>query len=87
MFAFTHIQPRYGKQPADNNNLIAVIIAQAINHGNLSMADIADVSYHSLQETYQSRIRLSTLKKANDLISNAIANLSIFPFYSLDLKL
>ena len=85
--AFTHIQPRYGKQPADNNNLIAVIIAQAMNHGNLNMADISDVPYHSLQDTYQSRIRLSTLKKANDLISNAIADLPIFPFYSLDLNL
>lgn len=85
--AFTHIQPRYAKQPADENSLLAVILAQALNHGNLNMAEICDIPYHILQDTYQSRVRLATLKAANDLVSNDIARMSIFPHYSLDLNI
>ena len=82
--AFTHIQPRYAKEPAEKNSLIAAIIAQGMNHGNLNMAAISDIPYDRLQDAYQSRIRLSTLKAANDIISNDIAQMPIFPFYSLD---
>src|SRR5262249_42584080 len=72
--AFTHIQPRYAKQPADKKNLLAVIMAQALNYNHLKMADICNIPYHHLQDTYQSYIRLAGLKDANDMISNDIAN-------------
>ncbi|MEO8401511.1 MAG: Tn3 family transposase [Gammaproteobacteria bacterium] len=85
--AFTHIQPRYAKQSADKNSLIAVISAQAMNHGNLNMAEISDIPYHTLHETYQSRVRLAVLKDANDIISNDIARMPIFPYYSFDLNI
>ena len=84
---FTHIQPRYSKLPPDKKSLIAAIMAQALNHGNLSMAGICDIPYHILQDTYQSRIRLAALKAANDLISNDIARMPIFIHYSLDLNI
>lgn len=83
---FTHVQPRYSKQPAKEDCLIATIIAQAMNNGNLNMAEISKIPYAALQDTLQSRIRLATLKAANDLISNDIAKMSIFPFYSFDLE-
>lgn len=82
---FTHIQPRYAKVAVDENSLMAAIIAQGLNSGNLNMAEISDIPYDFLLDTYQSRIRLATLKKANDLISDDIARMPIFPFYSLDL--
>jgi TnpA family transposase len=85
--AFTHIQPRYAKQPVNEDCLIGTIIAQAMNNGNLNMSEISDISYDLLQDTLQSRIRLATLKAANDLISNDIANMSIFPFYSFDISM
>lgn len=85
--AFTHIQPRYSKQPPDKKSLMAVIMAQALNHGNLNMANICDIPYHVLQDAYQARVRLSTLKAANDLISNDIARMPIFPNYSIDLNI
>jgi len=85
--AFTHVQPRYAKQPAKEDHLIAAIIAQAMNNGNSNMSDISNIPYVALQDTLQSHIRLSTLKTANDLVSNGIAQMSIFPLYSLDLKL
>lgn len=84
--ALTPLQPRYAKKVADNDSLMAVIIAQALNHGNLSMAETSDIPYHVLEATYQQYLRLSTLKAANDRISNFIAGLSIFPHYSFGLE-
>ena len=84
---FTHIQPRYAKIPIDKNSLDAAIMAQAFNNGNINMAEISDISYDRLLDTYQSRLRLQTLKKANDLISDDISKMPIFPFYSLDMAI
>jgi len=41
--AMTPLQPRYAKKIADEDSLMAVIIAQAMNHGNLSMAETSDI--------------------------------------------
>src|ERR1039457_3420202 len=80
--ALKPLQPRYAKKVTDDDSLMAVIIAQALNHGNMSMAETCDIPYHVLDATHQQYLRLSTLQAANDRISNAIAQLSIFPHYS-----
>jgi TnpA family transposase len=85
--ALTPLQPRYAKKIADPDSLMAVILAQAMNHGNPSMAETSDIPYHVLEATHQQYLRLSTLRAANDRISNAIAELSIFPHYSFDLEI
>jgi TnpA family transposase len=85
--AFTPLQPRYAKKIADEDSLMAVIIAQAMNHGNLNMAETSDIPYHVLEAAHHQYLRLATLQAANDLISNAIAQLSIFPHYSFDLEI
>lgn len=85
--ALTPLQPRYAKKIADPDSLMAVILAQAMNHGNPSMAETSDVPYHVLEATHQQYLRLATLRAANDRISNAIAGLSIFPHYSFDLEI
>lgn len=84
--ALTPLQPRYAKKIADEDSLMAAIIAQAMNHGNLRMAETSDIPYHVLDVTHQQCLRLSTLKPANDYIGNFIAGLSIFPHYSFDLE-
>ena len=84
--ALTPLQPRYAKQAADADSLAAVIIAQAMNHGSLTMAQTSDIPYHVLETAYQQYLRLATLQAANDRISNAIADLAIFPHYSFDLE-
>jgi TnpA family transposase len=58
----------------------------ASNHGNLSMAETSDIPYHVLEATHQQHPRLATLKASNDQISNFIAQLPIFPYYSFDLE-
>jgi TnpA family transposase len=84
--ALTPLQPRYAKQGADENSLLAVIAAQAMNHGNLLMSRTSDIPYHVLEFTHQQYLRLATLQAANDRISNAISELPIFPHYSFDLE-
>jgi TnpA family transposase len=85
--ALTPLQPRYAKKIADDDSLLAVIVAQAMNHGNLKMAETSDIPYHVLEAAHQQYLRLSTLQAANDLISNEIAQLSIFPYYAFDLEI
>ena len=84
--ALTPLQPRYVKQVVDENSLLAVIAAQAMNHGNRLMSRTSDVPYHVLEATHQQYLRLATLQAANDRISNAVAELPIFPHYSFDLE-
>lgn len=84
--ALTPLQPRYAKKVADADSLMAVIIAQAMNHGNLVMARTSDIPYHVMESAYQQYLRHATLHAANDCISNAIAALPIFPYYSFDLN-
>ncbi len=84
--ALTPLQPRYAKKVADVDSLMAVIIAQAMNHGNQVMARTSDIPYHVLETTYQQYLRQASLQAANDRISNAIAALPIFPHYSFDLE-
>jgi TnpA family transposase len=82
----TPLQPRYAKKIADQDSLMAVIMAQAMNHGNFSIAETGDIPYHVLDATHKQHVRLATLKAANDHISNFIAKLPIFPCYSFDLE-
>ncbi len=84
--AMTPLQPRYAKKIADEDSLMAVIIAQAINHGNFSMAETCDIPCHVLEATHQQHLRPATLIDANDRISNFIAMLPIFPYYSVDME-
>jgi TnpA family transposase len=79
---FTHIKPHYAKAKLDEMAIYACLIANGTNLGVLKMAEICDLGLASLQMTDKSYIRLSTLKAANDVISNAIAKLSIFKYWN-----
>ena len=83
--ALTPLQPRYAKQVAYEDSLLAVIIAQAMNHGTWRMARTSDIPYHVLETANQQYLRLATLQASNDRISNANAELPIFPLYSFDM--
>ena len=84
--AMTPLQPRYAKKIADDDSLMAVILAQAMNHGNFSMAETCDIPHHVLEATHQQYLRPATLVDANDNISNFIAALPIFPYYAIDME-
>ena len=82
--SLTPLRPRYNKQRTDDDQLIAVLLSQAFGIGNYKMAQTSDISYRALETTYEQHMRLATLKKANDIIANATARLSIFPHYTFD---
>lgn len=50
--ALTPLQPRYAKKVADADSLMAVIVAQAMNHGNQVRARASDIPYHVLDNAY-----------------------------------
>lgn len=82
--AMKPLQPRYAKKEADADSLMAVIVAQAMNHGNHVMARTSDIPFHVLETTYEQYLRLASLLTANDCITDAIEALPIFPHYSFD---
>ena len=82
--ALTPLQPRYAKKIADEDSLMAAIVARAMGHGNFRMAETCDIPYHVLEATDRQHIRLATLRDGCDRISNFIASLPIFPLYSFN---
>ena len=83
--AFNPIQSQYTKGTIDEESLLAVIIAQAMNHGNSKLGKISDIPYKRLLDIYYQYFRKLTLHESNKIISNAMKELSIFPYYSFDL--
>lgn len=84
LHAMKPLQPRYAKKNADADSLMAVIVAQGMNHGNHVMARTSDIPFHVLENTYEQYLRLASLVTANDCITDAIEALPIFPHYSFD---
>jgi len=82
--ALTPLQPRYAKKIANDDSLMAVIVARGIGYGNFRMAETCDIAYHILEETDRQHVRLASLREACDRISNFIADLPIFPLYTFD---
>ena len=62
--AMKPLQPRYAKKEADADSLMAVIVAQAMNHGNHVMARTSDIPFHVLETTYEQYLRLASLLTA-----------------------
>jgi TnpA family transposase len=83
MDAFEHLLGRYTKQDADERTIMAGLIAWGTNMGLGRMGETSDIGYHTLAATSDSFIRLETLRKANDFVSNAIAELPIFRHYDI----
>ncbi|EIQ3035478.1 Tn3 family transposase [Salmonella enterica] len=82
--ALTPLQPLYMKAGADADSLMAVIMAQAMNHGNLTMSQTSDIPYHAPNDSYEQYQHISTLKAACDCIGEGIKTLPVFPYYSLE---
>jgi len=81
--AFEHVVERYVKHPADERALTACLIAWGTNMGIGKMGEISDLPYQTLATTSENFLRLETLRAANDLISNATAQLPIFHHYDI----
>lgn len=80
---FTPITLRYTKSKAEDESLVASLIALGTYIGLGKMGSISDISFTHLSSTTNSLIRLETLRKANDKISNTIAKLPICKYYNI----
>jgi len=80
---FRHIQPLYSKTSVETNSLIAVLIANGTGLGIRRMAAISDMNFNELTSISNSFFRIETLREANDILVNHIAQLPVFKFYTL----
>lgn len=87
MEAFQHILHRNRTSSADENTLIACLIAWATNTGIGRMGDISDLSSYHLRTISDAFLRPQTLREANDIVTNYIATLPIFQHYMIDTQL
>lgn len=83
MKEFTHIKPHYAKSQLDEIATYACLIANGTNLGIFKMANLCDLNYANLQTTEKNYLRLATIRAANNVVSNAIAKLSIFRHWDL----
>ncbi len=83
MDVFEHTLGRYVKTRADERAIFACILAWGTNTGLGRMGQISDIGYNILASTSDNFIRLETLGAANDLITNAIAEMPIFRKYDI----
>jgi TnpA family transposase len=84
MDVFVHVLHRYSKQEVDDRVIAACLVAWGTNMGLGRMGEISDVGYQALATTSDNFLRLETLRKANDRVSNAIAQLPVFQQYMID---
>ena len=82
--AFEHATMSKEKDDLLYNDLIACILGNGTNYGLYKMANISDRSIGRLRHVEETFLRASTLKDANDMISNAIAELPIFSYYNIN---
>ena len=82
--AFNHALGRFTRQPLDQQALFASLLAWGTNLGLGKMSECSDMDYQRLTTTSDNRIRLETLREANDRISNHTAKLPVFRHYHLD---
>lgn len=85
--AFTHLLDRYTKTEVDTKRISACLVALGENIGLYKMASISDVSLQDLTTTAHNFIRLETLKAGNDRITNALAMLPIFQYFTIEAQL
>jgi TnpA family transposase len=81
--AFDHIKPRYSKQKADDEGIIACIVANGFSFGTYRMSRSCDISYSTLSNIEKNFLSLENLREANDIISNKIASLKVFNSWNI----
>lgn len=82
--SFDHLVNRYTKKDIDTPTIAACLLAYGTNMGIIEMSDVSDIDYQSMFTSTITHIRPETLRKASDVISNAITKLPAFEYYNID---
>ncbi|EET25020.1 transposase, partial [Vibrio cholerae O1 biovar El Tor] len=83
MKCLTHVLPIQKQGFTHQDDLLAILIANATHRGVYGMAQISDRSYEHLSTVQANYIRPETLHDASDVINNAVAALPIFRHYHI----
>ncbi|EOV8089736.1 Tn3 family transposase [Providencia rettgeri] len=83
---FNAVSSRKNTLEADNNDLLACIFGNGANYGVHRIASASDRSIGILRDVNDMFIRPDTTEKANTVISDAIADLSIFNYWTINEK-
>ena len=83
MRSLTHVLPIQKQGTTHQDDLLAILIANATHRGVYGMAQISDRSYEHLSTVQANYIRPETLHDASDVINNAVASLPIFRHYHI----
>lgn len=83
MQCLTHVLPIQKQGGTHQDDLLAILIANATHRGVYGMAQISDRSYEHLSTVQANYIRPETLHDASDMINNAVAELPIFRHYHI----
>ena len=82
--AFEGISTRKRNTKAEEDDLIACVFGNGTNYGLHRIAAISDRSVGVLRGVNDAFVRPETIRAANDLISNGIANLPVFKYYTIN---
>ncbi len=81
---FEAVASRKKSTRASDEDLIACLFGNGANYGLHHIASVSDRRVGALRAVNDSYIRPETTQAANDLISNAIARLPIFKYYTIN---
>lgn len=81
---FNAISSRKNNLEADYNDLLVCIFGNGANYGVHRMASASDRSIGILRDVNDKFIRPETTGMANTVISDAIANLSVYKYWTIN---
>jgi TnpA family transposase len=81
---FNAVSSRKNNLEADENDLLACIFGNGANYGVHRMASVSDRSIGILRDVNDKFIRPDTTEIANTVVSDAIANLSVFKYWTIN---
>ncbi|HCC5806124.1 TPA: Tn3 family transposase [Escherichia coli] len=81
---FNAVSSRKNNLEADHNDLLACIFGNGANYGVHRMASASDRSIGILRDVNDKFIRPDTTEIANTVVSDAIANLSVFKYWTIN---
>ncbi len=82
-FSSELVHIKHKQQCPNLNTVIACVVANGTRYGVHHMSALCNIPYDEMIKTEKNFLRVETVGKANDIISNAIAKLSIFKHYNI----
>ena len=81
--AFTHMLGRRSNKKLNKESALACLIGYGTNQGISALSDRCDISFHELNGTAYNFFRQETLRNANKILVNKMADLPMFEHYNI----